>query len=189
MESPMFFKNWAELGRAALLAIVAYSGFIILLRSSGKRTLAKMNVFDFVFVVALGSMLAQTILTPDITVSKGLVACVTLILFQMVLSWLASRSGPLEKIINGDPSLLFFRGQFLKDIMKGERVTEEEIRAAIRAQSLGSMDEVEAVVLETDGTFAVIWQKTEGSQSAMTDLTGQENESKKTDPKPKQNQI
>ena len=181
----MFFKDWAELGRAVAVAVVAYTGFIVFLRSSGKRTLAKMNVFDFVFVVALGSTLADTMLTPDITVSKGLVACVTLILFQLILSKLTTASKPLEKLINGEPTLLMFRGQFLEDVMKKERVTEEEIRAAARAHGLASMDKVEAVVLETDGTFAVVWHNVEGSQSALIDITGQEDKGMKRTPEPK----
>ena len=186
MEHPIFFKDWAELGRAALIAIIAYTAFIIMLRGSGKRTLAKMNVFDFVFVVALGSTLAETILIPDITITKGLVTCGTLLLFQIILSRLTTISKGLEKLINGEPTMLMFRGEFLRDTMKRERVTEEEIRAAIRAHTLASTDKVEAVVLETDGTFAVVWQEREGAQSAMLDLKGQEHHSRKEKPKPKE---
>jgi len=40
--------------------------------------------------------------------------------------------------------------------MKAERVTEEEIRAAVRAQGVGSLEDVAALVLETDGTFTVL---------------------------------
>src|SRR3954464_14540356 len=118
MDKPMFFKDWEELGRAALLAVIAYAGFIVLLRTSGKRTLLKMNVFDFVLVVALGSTLADTILTPDITVSKGLVACATLIVAQFLISWVVTRSPRIEKFINGKPTLLVHRGEFLFDVMK-----------------------------------------------------------------------
>jgi uncharacterized membrane protein YcaP (DUF421 family) len=185
MEHPIFFKDWAELGRAALIALVGYAGFVVMLRSSGKRTLAKMNVFDFVFVVALGSTLADTMLTSDITVTKGLVSCATLIVLQIIVSRLTTKSARLEKLINGEPTLLMFRGDYLKDVMYRERVTEEEIRAAIRLHEFASIETVEAVVLETDGTFAVVWRNREGSQSALTDLTGQENVGSKKRPEAK----
>jgi uncharacterized membrane protein YcaP (DUF421 family) len=185
MEHPIFFKDWSELGRAALIAVIGYAGFIILLRSSGKRTLARMNVFDFVFVVALGSTLADTMLTPDITVAKGLVACATLVILQITLSWLTTTSAGLEKLINGEPTLLFYRGKFLDDVMKRERVTKEEIRTAIRLHELASAEEIEAVILETDGTFAVVWRKLDGSQSTLIDIVGQEREGKKSTPKSK----
>lgn len=175
MGRTVFFKGWEELARTAVMAVFVYGGFIVLLRGSGKRTLAKMNVFDFVFVVALGSTLADTILNSDTTISRGLVACATLLALQVIISWLTTRSGRIEKWINGRPTLLFYRGQFLADVLKRERVTEEEIRAAVRIHNLASMDEIEAVVLETDGTFAVVWRNVQGSQSALTDIVGQEN--------------
>jgi uncharacterized membrane protein YcaP (DUF421 family) len=40
--------------------------------------------------------------------------------------------------------------------MRNERVTEEEILAAIRAQGIADPSSVDAVVLETDGTFSVV---------------------------------
>lgn len=95
----------------AILAASAYTGFLIILRVSGKRTLAKMNVFDFVFVVALGSMLADTILFPESTVTKGLTAMAVLILIQIVLSWIQTKSKSIEEFMNGQPTLLLFHGK------------------------------------------------------------------------------
>jgi uncharacterized membrane protein YcaP (DUF421 family) len=180
MEEPIFFKNWADIGRTALLALVTYTGFIVLLRGSGKRTLAKMNVFDFVFVVALGSILGETILTHGATALKGLTACASLILFQVVLSWVTTRSECMEKVINGEPTLLFYQGRYLEAVMKRERVTYEEIRAAIRAHELTSADEIDAVVLETDGTFSVVRRALGGSRSALVDLAKQEEKVRET---------
>ena len=172
----MFFKNWDELWRAALLALIAYVCFVVFLRVSGKRTLVKMNVFDFVIVVALGSTLADIILTPDITVSKGLVACGTLILIQFIISWTTTRSPRIEKFINGEPTLLMHRGEFLRDVMKQERVTEEEIRSAIRAHGLASVEPVQSVILETDGSFSVVWQMVDKSHSGLADVAEQSKE-------------
>jgi uncharacterized membrane protein YcaP (DUF421 family) len=171
---PIFFKNWEELWRAALFAVVTYAAFVILLRVSGKRTLLKMNVFDFVIVVAIGSILASTIITPEITVSKGLVGCATLVFSQVIVSWIVTRSPRLEKIINGNPTLLLHKGQFLRDVMKRQRVTEEEIRAAVRAHGVASLENIQSVILETDGTFSVVWKKTDESKSGLKDVAEQE---------------
>jgi uncharacterized membrane protein YcaP (DUF421 family) len=63
MQDPkIFFDGWVKLGRSLVLAVLACGALVFLLRVSGKRTPSKMNVFDFVFVVALGSTLATTIL-------------------------------------------------------------------------------------------------------------------------------
>jgi uncharacterized membrane protein YcaP (DUF421 family) len=136
--------------------------------------LRKANVFDFVFVVALGSTLATTILSPDVTLADGILALAALIALQILLSWLCVTSHRVDGIINGEPALLLHRGCFLRDVMRRERVTEEEIRAAVRNQGLAIIDDVESIVLETDGTFSVVWRKREGTgtESSLRDVPG-----------------
>jgi uncharacterized membrane protein YcaP (DUF421 family) len=168
--SSIIFENWHKIERVFLMAVLAYAALVFLLRVSGKRTLAKMNVFDFVFVVALGSALSTTILSPDVTLAEGVVAVMALIALQVLLSWLCVRSHPLDKLINGEPTLVFYRGEFLRNRMQKERVTEEELRAAIRNRGLGDLDSANSVVLETDGTFSVISHA--GSSSSLRDVTG-----------------
>ena len=132
----MFFDGWDKLGRSLVLAILAYGSLVILLRFAGKRTLSKMNVFDFVFVVALGSTLASTILNTAITLADGLAAFVALMSLQIFLSWLCVTSHRVDHFVNGDPALVFYRGDFLNDALKRERVTKEEIRAAVRITAI-----------------------------------------------------
>lgn len=53
-----------------------------------------------------------------------------------------------------------------------QRIVErsaEEVRAAIRAQGIPALQEVEAVVLETDGTFSVT-QRSDAPASALEDV-------------------
>jgi hypothetical protein len=58
-----FFTSWTSVGRTLVVGVAAYAGLIVLLRISGKRTLTKMNAFDLVITVALGSTLATVLLT------------------------------------------------------------------------------------------------------------------------------
>jgi uncharacterized membrane protein YcaP (DUF421 family) len=169
-EEPVFFKDWAEVARIATLALTAYVGFIIILRISGKRTLAKMNVFDFVFVVALGSTLAHTIVYPTSTLAGGLTALTVLIILQIMFSWVQTKSKSIEEFINGVPTLLMFKGEFLRENMRKQRVTEEELRASIRVQGVGSLEAVHAIVMETDGAFSVVYKHLENPDSVLCDV-------------------
>jgi uncharacterized membrane protein YcaP (DUF421 family) len=168
----IFFESWQKLGRSLVLAVLAYAALVVMLRVSGKRTLTKLNVFDFVFVVALGSTLATTILSTDTTLADGLLAFAALMGLQVLLSWLCVKSHRLDQIVNGEPSLILHNGQFLYETMKRERVTEEEIRSAIRSQNLATIDDIDSVVLETDGTFSIVWNKREGNESSLKDVPG-----------------
>ena len=170
MDAHIFFDSWGKIGRTLLLAAFAYGALVVLLRLSGKRTLSKLNVFDFVFVVALGDVLASTILTQDNTLADGLAAFVALIALQLLLSWLCVSSDAVDRWVNGEPTLLLHKGKFLMDAMKRQRVTKEEILAAIREEGLATKSAVDSVVLETDGKYSIVWQKTGEDDSSMTDV-------------------
>lgn len=152
----MFFDGWQPLLRTLVVGALAYGVLISLLRMSGKRTLAKMNAFDFVVTVALGSTLATILLSKDVTLAQGSLALALLIGLQFMVTWSSVRIGWIRALVTGEPTLMFYRGEFLPGEMKRARVTEEEVRAAVRDAGIGGMDVVEAVVLETDGTFSVV---------------------------------
>ena len=166
----IFFDNWGKLGRSAILAALAYAALVFLLRVSGKRTLSKMNVFDFVFVVALGSTLASTILSSDTTLADGIMAFVVLMALQVLLSFLCVASHRVDSIVNGEPSLIMHDGHFLTETMKRERVTKEEMLAAMRNANVKTFDDVDSIVLETDGTFSIVWQNADGKRSSLIDV-------------------
>lgn len=152
----MFFSGWGSLGRVALTGALAYVAMVLLLRISGKRTLSKMNAFDLVVTVALGSSLATVLLSKDVPLANGVVGFGLLIALQYVIAWLSVRSRAISRLVKSEPTLLVHRGALLRGAMRRERVVEVEILAAVREQGLSSLAEVDAVVLETDGSFSVI---------------------------------
>lgn len=152
----MFFDSWASLGRLLVTGVLAYAALILILRTSGKRSLSKMNAFDFVVTVALGSVLATTILSRDTALLDGVFALGLLIGLQYGITWLSVRAKWFEALVQSQPTLLFYRGHFLDDAMKQQRITTAEVYSAIRKSSIAQLDKVEAVVLETDGTFTVL---------------------------------
>ena len=169
-QAPLFFDGWYNIARAAVLALMGFIALIAVLRVSGKRTLSKLNVFDFVFVVAVGSVFAGTIIEKDVTLLEGLVAMTTLVVFQTVLAHIAARSPTFERLINGKPTMLLSHGEFLRNAMRRERITEEEVRAAIREQGVTHVEDVDAVVLENDGSLTVAWTGKRGGESSIIDV-------------------
>lgn len=169
----MFFNSWYGLLRIVIVGILAYTALVLLLRISGKRTLSKMNAFDLVVTVALGSTLATILLSQDVALLDGIAALITLIALQYLLAWLSVRSVTVSRLIKAEPALLFYQGSFLQERMKKERVTREEVLSAIRAQGIASLQSVLAVVLETDGSFTVLEGEMGGKEeSALQGVSG-----------------
>ncbi len=151
----MFFDDWAGLVRGVVVGVCAYLSLLVVLRVSGKRTLAKLNAFDFVVTVALGSTLATVLLSSDVALAEGVVAMVLLASMQFLVAWLSVRSRTVERLVKSEPTLLYRKG-FVHGAMRRMRATEDEVRQAARGAGKADLDAVAAVVLETDGTLSVL---------------------------------
>lgn len=165
MNWSMIFDGWAGIGRILVVGSLAYAALVLMLRASGKRTLAKMNAFDLVVTVALGSTLATVLLSKDVSLLSGVFAIAVLIGMQYVVAWLSVRSALVRRVARSEPRLLLRRGKMLEHAMKSERVSRDEVLAAIRREGLSGTHEVDALILETDGSFSVV-PKASGSHDA-----------------------
>lgn len=151
----MFFDGWSGLLRVLVVGACAYGALLVLLRASGKRTLAKLNAFDFVVTVALGSTLATVLLSASVALSEGIAALALLVTLQYVVAWASTRSRRVERLVKSEPALLYRNG-FVDDTMRRERITPDEVRQAARGQGHSDLGSVAAVLLETDGTLSVL---------------------------------
>jgi uncharacterized membrane protein YcaP (DUF421 family) len=167
----MFFNSWAGLARTLVVGVIAYFGLILLVRISGKRTLSKMNAFDFIVTVALGSTLATLVLSKDIALAEGMLAIALLILLQFMITFLSVRSKFVSRMVKAEPQLLYYRGEYLWNAMKTERVNQGEIMQAMRSEGMNQAD-VEAVVLETDGSFSVVKKIPGGETTVLSNVSG-----------------
>jgi uncharacterized membrane protein YcaP (DUF421 family) len=152
----MFFDSWAGLGRVLLVGPLAYVALIVILRISGKRTLTKLNAFDLVVTVALGSTLATVLLSKSVALAEGVLAMALLVFFQFMITWLSVRSRGFRDLVKSEPTLIMHQGEFLDRAMRAQRIARDDVMAALRSDGVMDASQAMAVVLETNGTIAVI---------------------------------
>ena len=152
----MLIDSAAGLIRVLVVGLVANASLVVFVRISGKRTLSKMNAFDLVVTVALGSTLATVILSKDVALAEGLLALALLIALQWIVAWASSRSKRISRLVKSEPQVVYHHGSMIEAALLRERVTSEEIAAAARNSGYADLDQVATVVLETDGSFSVI---------------------------------
>jgi uncharacterized membrane protein YcaP (DUF421 family) len=170
----MFFDSWFGLLRVVVVGTLAYVALVLLLRVSGKRTLAKLNAFDLIVTVALGSTLATVLLSKSVALVEGLAAFVLLAGLQYLVAWLSVRSPRFSDLVKSEPTLLLHRGRFLDAAMRAQRVTRAEVVAALRSSGAAEAGQVAAVVLETDGSLSVIRDAGEAGGIGTVDALGGE---------------
>lgn len=159
----MFYDNLYGLLRVAVIALAAYVTLILVLRAAGKRALAKLNAFDLVVTVALGSTLATVLLSKDIAFAEGALAFAMLAVLQWLVSKASIYSSLARRLTRATPTILMRDGVMIDDALRSERVTRGEVMAAIRGQGIGRTADVAAVVLECDGSLSAIRRPQQGA--------------------------
>ena len=152
----MFFDTWHSLIRVLVVGPLAYLALILFLRISGKRTLTKLNAFDLVVTVALGSTLSSIVLTKSVALLEGVLALATLIGLQFLITWSSVRSPRVKALIKSEPTLLAHDGRLVEGAMRRQRMTWDDVLAALRSEGLDDLSQAAAVVLETDGSISVL---------------------------------
>lgn len=145
-----------QMSELFLIAFFSYVIVLFLLRLSGKRTLLKMNAFDFIITVSLGAVFGNMLINYKENLFQGLYVIFLLLLFQFFSSLLSSRYAFFDTLLKANPTLLFYEGTYYEAILKKERIPRSEVLQAMREQGIGRIEEVGAVILETDGTISVL---------------------------------
>ncbi|MBS4539039.1 DUF421 domain-containing protein [Clostridium sp. D2Q-11] len=152
----MFFDTWSSIYEIILMTVIFYFSLIIMLRISGKRTLADLNAFDMVVTISIGSIVATTILSKDTVYFEGITAIVTLFIMQYIIAKLSVKSNKFTKIVKANPTLVYYQGEFLENNIKKVRVTEDDIMQQMRIEQGITSKDVKAVILEPNGKLSII---------------------------------
>jgi uncharacterized membrane protein YcaP (DUF421 family) len=130
-----------------------------------------MNAFDLVVTVALGSTLATALLTETVSYTEGLLGLGVLIGLQYIVATLARKMPSSEGWLKSEPRALLRDGEFDQKALREERVTEGEVRAALRQAKVRNLKDAAAIVLESDGSFSVVPAGVgEGTASTLADV-------------------
>lgn len=129
MDSTVFFPGWGGLVRVVVAGALGYTALVLALRVASKRALGKLNAFDLIVSVALGSTLASLVLNSSVTLAEGVTAFAVLLAMQYLVTFLSVRSTRVAQLVRTEPTLLF-RDGFLLQAMRQQRVTQDELRQA-----------------------------------------------------------
>jgi len=171
----MFFDDMHGLLRVIVAGTLAYAGCILVMRLSGNRTLSKLNSLDLVITVAFGATLSSIVISSGIALAEGLLAIALLVLLQFIITWLSVRSSAVNSAIKTAPTLLLSNGHMIAGAMRKVRITSDQTRSAVCQKGMGGLDQVAAVIPETDSSLPIIPAEKLGSGSVLDSMQGWEN--------------
>ncbi|PPK87158.1 uncharacterized membrane protein YcaP (DUF421 family) [Neolewinella xylanilytica] len=163
--SEMIYQDWAGLVRTLIVGTVGYAFMVLALRISGNRTLSKLNAFDLAVSVAFGSVFASMLLSEGVALVEGILAISLLCVLQFLLAYFSVRSKSFAKMVRSEPVLLVRKGEILPEAIHGARLTKRELYAIARAHGHHDLSDIDLIILESDGGFSVIGEKSKDDKS------------------------
>jgi uncharacterized membrane protein YcaP (DUF421 family) len=164
------FNDWEPVLRVFLMAIAGYVTLLVLLRISGQRTLSQMTSFDLVITVTIGSAFGRVITARQVALVEVVVAFATLILLQWLVANVWGKWPRVRRAVTPTPALLFYDGEVIEDEMRRTHLRESDLLAAVRKDGQGSLEDVQAILLEGNGALAVLTRDAFGDGSAVADV-------------------
>lgn len=141
------------------ISFLIYVYLSILLRIFGKKEFSQLNVFDFVVFLIIAEIMTDTLGNDDFTFFHGVVATITLIVVDRIVSMITLKSKKIRDLFEGRPSYIIYDGKLNQKRMKELRYTVDDLSHHLRVNDIDSISKVAFALLETNGTLSIITKK------------------------------
>jgi uncharacterized membrane protein YcaP (DUF421 family) len=142
---------------SVIRAAAVYALLLVLFRIAGRRTLAEASTFDLVLLLIISEATQNALVGQDYSLTSAFLVIGTLILLDVVLTFLLSRFRSLDKAVNGLPLVVVADGEPLWDRMRACRIDIADVlEAARRLRGLERLEQIQFAVLERSGGISII---------------------------------
>ncbi|KEZ79383.1 DUF421 domain-containing protein [Salinisphaera hydrothermalis] len=157
----MIETSWLGASASSVLSMLVstlgiYVALLLFTRLSGLRSFSKMSSFDFAITVALGSILASTVLSKNPALLTGVGALAVLYLIQYVVARGRRTSPWVKRLVDNEPRVLMAGEDILAHNMRAARITEGDLNSKLRLAGITHRAQVLAVVMESTGDVSVM---------------------------------
>lgn len=137
-------------------ATLIYWFLWLVVRGTGKRSLAELTPLDLILIVVIGDLVQQGVTQEDMSVTGAMVAVSVFVVWTLSADALGRRWRGAAKLFAGQPMIVVREGNPIMESLKRERVTLEELKEAARMEGVADLADVQFAVLETDGRFSFV---------------------------------
>lgn len=135
--------------------LLMYFLVLIALRLMGKREIGKLSIFDLVVSVMMAEIAVFIIEDLDMAISRAIVPILTLMLTQIILSYITLKSKKIRELVEGQPAILIANGEIKDEEMRKQRYTIDDLITQLREKNIANIADVEFAILETSGKLSV----------------------------------
>jgi uncharacterized membrane protein YcaP (DUF421 family) len=136
-------------------ATVVYLVLLVMVRVTGKRTVGQFTPFDLLVVMLLSEGVSGSLNAQDDSLPGGLIVAATLVVLDVLIAVITSRSRKADAVLQGNPVLIGRDGVIYKDVLKRERVPLADVEKALRGADC-QIEDMRMAILESDGNINIM---------------------------------
>lgn len=135
---------------------VMYLLMFLFMRVILKRQTGSLGVTDLLLITLLADASQNGMAGEYRSLPEGIALVLTIIFWAYALDWLSFQSDWIRRLIEPQPLLLIHNGRMLKDNMRRELITVDELKGQLREQGIDNISEVARATIESNGCVSVI---------------------------------
>ncbi len=142
-------------------SLILYILVIFAVRLMGKRQLGELQPSELVITILVSNIATLPIENPDIPVIMGATPILSLVCFEVIMSWLNLKFPKLRKLVSGSPKIIIREGKVDAQVMKDLRFSVDDLLTSLRGKDVFDIGEVQYAVVETTGNMSVMKKQTD----------------------------
>jgi uncharacterized membrane protein YcaP (DUF421 family) len=128
----------------------------LIVRGTGKRSLAELTPLDLILIVVIGDVVQQGVTQEDMSLTGAMLAVAVFVAWTLGADYVTRRWPSTARVLAGEPVILLRDGQPIEARLARERLSVSDLKEAARLEGIGDLDEVKFAVLEADGKISFI---------------------------------
>lgn len=139
-----------------LRTVILYGLVICALRLMGKRQIGELQPSELVVAIMISDLASVPMSDTAIPLANGIVPILTLIIAEVVLSYLSLKSEGVRNLLTGKPSVIIRNGVICQEEMRRARYNMEDLLEELRLKDYINIGDVSMAVLETNGELTIV---------------------------------
>jgi uncharacterized membrane protein YcaP (DUF421 family) len=141
----------------AVRALIMYVTILIALRSSGKRGVKQLSVYELVLIIGLGSAAGDPMFYEDVGIIPAITVFIIIIILYRTTTWLTGKSKKFGQLLEGKPVCLITNGRFSIENFEKEDLAQDEFFSELRQQNVEHLGQVRMGLIEPTGQISLFY--------------------------------
>ncbi|MFC4212363.1 DUF421 domain-containing protein [Pedobacter lithocola] len=158
------FSLATEIG---IRTIIMFILVLIFLRSTGKKGVRQLSIFEVAIIIALGSAAGDPMFNSEFAIVPSLIVFIFILGTYRLITYLASKSQTIENLLEGEPIYIIEDGIFTLKKEGDANFAKDEFFAEMRAQNIEHVGQVRTALLESNGQVSFLFYPIDEHQPGL----------------------